>query len=238
MLGAVAEWCPSSVAGVSLDPRAVGGEILLFWPRIPRSATVVQFASATQGTKRGDASIAWQFLDLPADESAYESAVVEVHIRIVVPPSSSGTLRLPMYGGEAAISYAERMPNLDEAKTSAERECAKRRKAGMGFDYNWEYDSAKKEWSKFRNGKAIGTPCPSFLFGSSLNEARWSHAESISLGDVNGGRDVEVELATGVYDIVIDRWQLIKEIPDKALTNYCSDPDTFTWDVNDATHLI
>lgn len=75
MLDAVAEWLSSSVAGVSLAPTTVGGEEILFWPRIPTSAAKVQYASATQGTKRGDASIAWEFLDLPEDERLNHSAV-------------------------------------------------------------------------------------------------------------------------------------------------------------------
>jgi hypothetical protein len=52
MLGAVAEWLVSSVAGVSLAPTAIGGKQLLFWPRIPTSAVIVQHASNARHQKR------------------------------------------------------------------------------------------------------------------------------------------------------------------------------------------
>ena len=108
MLGAVAEWAASSVAGVSLAPTTLGGQELLFWPRIPTSALVVQYASATQGTKRGDASIAWEFMNLPENKTAYDSALVQVHIRVLVPPGSTATLRLPRHGWQ----------NLDQVRRS------------------------------------------------------------------------------------------------------------------------
>jgi hypothetical protein len=46
MLGAIAEWMPSAVAGVSLFPTTVGGRHILFWPRFPNSAAMLQYASA------------------------------------------------------------------------------------------------------------------------------------------------------------------------------------------------
>ena len=84
MLGAVAEWSPSAVAGVSLAPTTVGGRELLFWPRIPTNAKVVKYASASQGTKRGDAAIAWKFEGLEDGQKTSNS--VDVHIRFL--PSS------------------------------------------------------------------------------------------------------------------------------------------------------
>ena len=255
MLGAVAEWASSSVAGVSLAPTTIGGQELLFWPRIPTSAVVVQFASATQGTKRGDASIAWEFLDLPKDKRSYDSAVVKVHMRVLVPPGSKATLRLPTFGisegGEITIKYAEQMPDLEKAKSSAASECGERRKAGKGFHYNWEYDRTKEEWSKVYNGKAIGTPCKSYLFGASVNQIQWSLSEPVINTEATGSDDesengTEIDLRPGLYDLVINKWQLVKTIEDTKgyrafsgdLGQYCSDPDTYSWDVNDATHLI
>jgi hypothetical protein len=250
MLGAVAEWASSSVAGVSLAPTTIGGQEVLFWPRIPTSAVVVQYASATQGTKRGDASIAWEFVDLPEDRATYDSAVVKVHIRVLVPPGSTATLRLPSHSGGISIKYAERIPDLEQAKSGAAKDCAKRRAAGMGFDYNWEYDRVKEEWNKFYNRKAIGTPCTSYLFGSHLRHIRWSDPEAVSGGDAsedtdNDG-DVEIALRPGLYDVIIEEWKLERRTEDSQgyrdytgdLGSYCSDHDTYSWDVNDATHLI
>lgn len=60
------------------------------------------------------------------------------------------------------------------------------------------------------------------------------------------GKETEIELASGLYDVAIERWKLVKELEDRPgygrysgdLGPYCSDSDTFTWDVNDATHMI
>jgi len=250
MLGAVSEWAASSVAGVSLDPKTLGGQEILFWPRIPISAVVVQYASATQGTKRGDASIVWEFLNLPEDKSSYDSALVTVHMRLLVPPGSTGTLRLPTYGGAVSIKYAERLPDLEKSKSTAASECNKRRKAGMGFDYNWEYDRMKQEWNKFYNGKAIGTPCRSYMLGSLVSETQWSRAEPIEsteAGDDDDNEDdIEIALHPGLYDVTMKDWKLMKTAEDSRgyrdytgdLGPYCSDPDTYKWNVNDATHLI
>jgi hypothetical protein len=250
MLGAVAEWLSSSVAGVSLAPTTVGGEAILFWPRIPTSAVIVQYASATQGTKRGDASIAWEFLHLPEDERSYDSAVVKVHIRVLVPPSSTATLKLPACDGlkdeGSVVKYAEKLPDLEMAKLNAASECAERRRAGKGFHYNWDYDRQKKEWSKVYNGKAIGTPCKNYLFDTHLSKTQWSSSKPILFGDSDGAMEIELALDAGLYDFVIDKWQLVKEIEDMPgygaytgdVGSYCSDPDTFSWDVNDATHII
>jgi hypothetical protein len=153
MLGAISEWAVSSVAGVSLAPTTIGGKELLFWPRVPKSAVIVQYASASQGTKRGDAAIAWEFLGLPKNKTLLDSGVVEVHIRILVPPSSVAILRLPCYGNGVSIKYAQQLPNLEKAKSDATVVCTMRRSAGMGFHYNWEYNKVKQEWSKFYNKK-------------------------------------------------------------------------------------
>jgi uncharacterized protein YcnI len=51
---------------------------MLFWPQFPHSAETLRFASAEQGSARGDFAIAWKFEDLPEDESQYDSAVVSI----------------------------------------------------------------------------------------------------------------------------------------------------------------
>jgi len=66
--GAFAEWMAAAVAGVSLDPTTTGGRTALFWPRFPKSAATIQYASAIQGTARGDFAIAWRFELLPTSE--------------------------------------------------------------------------------------------------------------------------------------------------------------------------
>jgi len=114
----------------------------------------------------------------------------------------------------------------------------------MGFDYNWEYDRTKQEWNKFYNGKAIGTSCRNYLLGNEVSQTQWSRDETVAAG--SGGREVEVELDPGLYEVVVGQWQLMKEIEDRPgyhafsgdLGPYCSDPDTYSWDVSDATHLI
>lgn len=58
--------------------------------------------------------------------------------------------------------------------------------------------------------------------------------------------DGKPALDAGLYDFEIGKWQLVKEIEDipgyGAYTGdvgpYCSDPDTFSWDVNDATWQV
>lgn len=236
MLGAVAEWLPASVAGVQLDPKAVGGDKVLFWPRIHTSARIVQYASATQGTKRGDASIAWEFLNVPPEDSRdYDSAVVKVHIRVLVPPASTARFMLPSASdGNVVVKFAEKLPNLKMAKSKATTECDQMRRSGRGFEYNWEFDPSKKEWRKVHRKKAIGTRCKSFLFNPSLQETRWSPPESVPL---ERNRDTEISLNAGLYDFVIDKWQLSKD-GNVTSASYCSDPDSFSWDIHDATHII
>lgn len=161
MLGAVAEWLSSSVAGVSLSPRTVGGEAVLFWPRIPtvHVCSCCSIRECDTGHQRGDASIAWEFLYLPEDERSYDSAIVRVHIRVLVPPSSKATLKLPAFDGlkdeGSLVKYAEKLPDLETAKLHAASKCAERRKAGKGFHYNWEYDRQKKSGVGSITGKPL-----------------------------------------------------------------------------------
>eukprot|EP00804_Cyclotella_cryptica_P003648 CCRYP_002212-RD/>CCRYP_002212-RD protein AED:0.38 eAED:0.38 QI:0/0.4/0.16/0.83/0.4/0.16/6/0/804 len=95
MLGALAEWMSSSVAGVALHPTTTGGRRVLFWPRFPKSAGMIQHASATQGTQIGDFAIAWRFENLPSDKSLYNAASVKIRIRFLIPPGGEAILRLP-----------------------------------------------------------------------------------------------------------------------------------------------
>jgi hypothetical protein len=258
MLGAVAEWAASAVAGVSLAPTTVGGKDLLFWPRIPTNADVVTYASATQGTKRGDAAIAWRF-----EGHKFKSGrTVQVRIRILAPPGSNALFRLPIYGcaynASATVSYARTLPGLDTAKLNAASTCSSRRKSKNGFSYNWEYNNEREKWDKSMNKKAIGTPCKSFLFDKSLADTDWSDSKLVTLtpeaaplkrktGSNDGVEsDILVELTPGLYDVVIEKWKLRTEIPDKpgyeeydgSLGSYCSDKSTATWNIEDATHLI
>lgn len=250
MLGASAEWMVSAVAGVQLHPTTTGGRTVLFWPRFPNSAEVLRYASATQGTRRGDFSIAWEFLDLPEDGSGYDSAVVKIRIRIVVPPDGSAVLRLPEYGnGEgvaSSIKYATQLPDIDAAKSASNEKCLRRREAGMGHNYNWEWNGL---WGRIPRKKAIGTPCKSFLFHSQLDGVTWSAPELIEGNSSNG---IEVPLQAGLYDVMVDKWQLKPEVKalggrigvhstysqSEDLGPYCADSDTFDWQIGDASHLI
>ncbi len=191
-----------------------------------------------QGTKRGDAAIAWEFLDLPEDTArSYDTAVVKIHLRILVPPGSSARVLLPrVQQGSAEIKYAQTLPDLEKSKEEAANECTKKRKAGMGFEYNWEFNNSTREWRKVHRKKAIGTPCKSFLFDVHLDEIHWSTPESIPL---TIDKDTEISVQPGLFDFVIDPWKLMKELHSAdASVSYCTDPDTESWDIKDATHII
>jgi len=253
MLGASAEWMVSSVAGVGLHPKTTGGSTVLFWPRFPNSANVLEFAGATQGTRRGDFSIAWKFEDLPDNRDLYASASVTVHIRLFVPPDGKSVLRIPEYsngeGVDASMKYATSVPNLDEALMLSSEECLSRRDAKMGFSYNFEFSNKTRLFSKVERKKAIGTPCHSFLFHSTLDDTTWGETKTVTGISTNG---IEVPLVAGLYDILVSNWQLrpevatsngrIGSIPDyfksEDVGPYCADSDTFDWNIEDASHLI
>ncbi len=253
MLGASAEWMVSSVAGVGLHPKTTGGSTVLFWPRLPNSASVLQYAGATQGTRRGDFSIAWRFEDLPSNEDLYDSAIVAIRIRLFVPPDGNAFLRIPEYsngeGVDASMKYATSIPNLEEALMLSSEECLSRREAKMGFGYNFEFSNQTKLFTKVQRKKAIGTPCRNFLFHPSLDDATWSEAKTVAGISTHG---IEVPLGSGLYDILVPNWQLrpevstsngrIGSIPDyyksKDVGPYCADSDTFDWNIDDASHLI
>ena len=95
--------------------------------------------------------------------------------------------------------------------------------------------------------KAIGTPCDSHLFGLEEQQIVWSESETI-FPDNKGMPDFDLELPLepGLYDIQMDNWQLspeIEDVPgynkyDGSIVRYCSRPDTFKWELDDATHII
>eukprot|EP00804_Cyclotella_cryptica_P001694 CCRYP_009074-RA/>CCRYP_009074-RA protein AED:0.22 eAED:0.22 QI:0/0/0/1/1/1/8/0/796 len=129
MLGALAEWMAASAAGISLFPTTSGGRKVLFWPQFPKSASTLKFASAEQGSIRGDFAIAWRFENLPADKSNYDSMVVNVCIRFLVPPSGEAALRFPVPQSSsttATICHALTMPDLIHAKSASKKECEDR----------------------------------------------------------------------------------------------------------------
>jgi len=251
MLGAMAEWMSSSVAGVSHDATTTGARRMLFWPRFPKSATTLQYASATQGTVRGDYSIAWKFEDLPEDKTQYNSATVRVRIRFVIPPGGEGILRLPIATSSnttAALRQAIVFPDMVKAKSSTSRECIRRRKARLGFSYNWEYDRVSELWYKHENGKAIGTPCQSYLFHSTLKDTKWSDAIDMTLTFAERS---DTPIAPGLYEVLLTNWSLEKEVEGTGrlgnlpeyyksddLGPYCKDSSTFEWDIDDGTHII
>ena len=252
MLGALAEWMPSSVAGVSLLPTTVGGRHSLFWPRFPKSAAMIHHASAVQGSPVGDYAIAWRFEDLPESRNEYASATVKIKIRILIPPTGVGTLRLPVPASESStvrLSRSATFPDLAEARKDSNIKCNKRRKMKKGFPYSWEYDRDRKRWYKLMSSKSIGTPCESFLFDILPMSAQWSgHIDMTQ--DVRKGKDRT--LLAGLYDIIIDNWQLEPEVEGLGRMGYmpgyahpkfdagpwCKDESTFEWDLDDATHII
>jgi hypothetical protein len=256
MLGASAEWMVSAVAGLELEPTTTGGKEVQFWPRFPNSANTLKYAGATQGTRRGDFAIAWEFVDLPQDKTLYNSASVQIHIRAYVPPDGEAVLRLPEYrngeGVDSILKKALVLPDMDQAKLLSDDDCASRRESKQhGFGYNWEFDQNTMLWTKFNRTKSIGTPCRHFLFHSHLDNVEWDKPIAAPGTSENG---VEVILAPGLYDVVVNDWQLTPEVKQtnqewrigdrkeyyelEDLGPYCSDSDSFDWNIGDASHLI
>ena len=252
MLGAMAEWMPSAAAGVSHHPTTTGGRKMLLWPRFPKSATTLEYASAVQGSIKGDFSIAWRFEDLPSDKSLYNSAIVNIRIRLLIPPSGEGVLRLPVPGSRLTTTSIRkalgRFPDVGWAMSAAINECSDRRKARLGFPYSWEYDRDKKQWYRLESSKSIGTPCSSYLFHPSLDGTKWSSGTDTSR---LVSQRIDELLGPGLYDILISDWQLEPEVEGTGrlgnlpeyykkdnLGPYCSDSSTFEWDIEDATHII
>merc|ERR1712176_1021278 len=143
MLGSLAEWMSSSVAGISLNPTTVGGRHILFWPRFPNSANALEYASATQGTTQGDYSIAWRFENLPEDKSQYNSASVNIRIRMLIPPTGKATVRFSLPNikmTKISISRSTLFPDLESARKGAGLKCEERRQQRFGFPFSWEYN--------------------------------------------------------------------------------------------------
>ncbi|KAL9187924.1 hypothetical protein ACHAXT_006302 [Thalassiosira profunda] len=251
MLGALAEWMPSSAAGLSLHPTAVGGRHALFWPRFPKSAAMLEHASAVQGTPIGDYAIAWRFENLPEDKNQYDSALVTIRVRMLIPPTGVGTLRIPIPASNRttiSVSRSTLFPDLESARREADAKCNKRRQRRLGFPYSWEYDRGKERWHKQIRGKSIGTPCESFLFSVLPLSAQWS-GRADATHQVRGKDRV---FPPGLYDILFENWPLEKEVegtgrlgnipayfkPGYDAGPYCEDSTTFDWHIDDATHII
>ena len=251
MLGAIAEWMATSAAGVGHYPTTTGSKKMLFWPRFPKSATMLEYASAIQGSPLGDYAIAWRFEDLPEDKKQYNSAVVKVRIRLLIPPGGKGSLRLPLPVSKAtkySISESTLFPDLKSARKEASIKCNKRRQKRLGFPYTWEYSRERKKWQKFFSGKSIGTPCESFLFSVLPLKDQWGKYTDIT-EDAHDRKDKI--LSTGLHEIIITNWKLedevegngrIGNIPEYYKSDnqgpYCKDSKEFEWNIDDATHII
>ena len=250
MLGVIAEWLSSSVAGISLSPTTVGGRDLLFWPRFPstiESASILNQASATQGTKTGTAAIAWKLVKSTASVADDTSTSHRIVMRILVPPGSTGELRLPpLTVNTTRTSKAWRIhrpanfPDLDAAQETAHKECEQRRKKREGFPFHWHYDRNSNEFYRVYEKKSIGTPCESFLF--KVQETSWESFKTTVAATMHG---TSVSLEAGLFELSLDRWELENDVPTHGYEDYrgelgdfCSDPATFNWDINDAEHLI
>eukprot|EP00523_Entomoneis_sp_CCMP467_P003866 CAMPEP_0168761210 /NCGR_PEP_ID=MMETSP0724-20121128/23195_1 /TAXON_ID=265536 /ORGANISM="Amphiprora sp., Strain CCMP467" /LENGTH=1371 /DNA_ID=CAMNT_0008810305 /DNA_START=162 /DNA_END=4274 /DNA_ORIENTATION=- len=239
MFGAIGEWLPSSVAGITLEPTTVGGEDLIFWPRIPMNRLVVDFASALQGTKRGDAAIAWKFV------GSQDATTVKVVIRALVPPSTRANLRLPPKATNVTMRVAKEFPDLYTAKEIAALQCEKKRGTGQhGYPYFYHYDREKNEWTKINKPSRTGTPCDSFLWyvGGNDDVAWESYSyEPVVLHETS----TQSPLQPGLFEIEISDWKFEDPLPDVPgygdyqgdMGPYCSDPNDFVWDVNDGLHM-
>ncbi|KAL7554415.1 hypothetical protein ACHAWF_017852 [Thalassiosira exigua] len=252
MLGAIAEWMASSVAGVSLHPATVGGRHALFWPRFPRSAAVLEHAGAVQGSPVGDYAVAWRFEDLPEEKDRYDSAFVKVRIRVLIPPTAEGTVRLAVPVSKETkitIGRSQKFPDLALARKESNVKCIKRRKRRLGFPYSWEYSRVREKWYKQMKSKSIGTPCESFLFSVLPLTDQWGGRTDMT-NHVLQRKDLQ--LPTGLYDIVYENWQLEREVegtgrlgnipeyfdPSSDAGPYCKEKSTFEWNIDDATHII
>uniref|UniRef100_A0A7S3DXN1 Alpha-L-rhamnosidase six-hairpin glycosidase domain-containing protein n=2 Tax=Entomoneis paludosa TaxID=265537 RepID=A0A7S3DXN1_9STRA len=247
MFGAIGEWLPGSVAGISLHPSTVGGQELIFWPRIPMNRLVVDYASAIQGTKRGDAAIAWKFVN--TDQGDGTSATVL--IRVLVPPSTKANLRLPPSATKVTMKVAEEFPDLYTAKEQADAKCEQKRRTGKyGFPYHYSYDLHKEEWTKVMVPSKIGTPCESYLWELDKLDENTEGGISWSSFDyepmVLHKTITQSPLQAGLFEIEIQDWKFEDPLPDlPGYTNYegdmgpyCEDPSEFVWDVNDAVHMM
>ena len=217
-----------------------------------RSASMLQYANAVQGTQLGDFAIAWRFENLPADKTLYDSAAVKIRIRMLVPPTAEAIIRLPIPTAKRTkvwLSASDSFPDLVQVRNDAESKCHHRRNRKLGFPYSFEYDRQRKEWFRLTSSKAIGTSCESFLFDVMPLDAQWNKHEDITK-KVFDMKDTSIK--AGLYEIIINNYQLEQEIEGNGRLGdipeyyeedfdagpYCKDHNAFDWHVNDATHII
>ena len=225
------------------------------WPRFGKSALILRYASAEQGSARGDYAIAWRYQNLPNDGSQYDSAVVNIQVRLLIPPGGKGILRFPVAlssTSTAVIRSAQSLPDASRAKSAARKKCADRRRQKLGFNYNWEYDRTQKEWFKQSNPKAIGTACESYLFHQLIDSAEFADEKVIT---DNLQKRSDQPLSPGLYEVIISGWPLDKEVEGNGphgsrlgslqtyyksadVGPYCSDSSEAEWKIDDGTHII
>ena len=222
------------------------------WPRFGKSASIITYASAEQGSARGDYAIAWRYQHLPDDRSQYDSAVVNIQIRLLIPPGGKGILRFPVAPSStstAIIRSVQSVPDISSARSAAKKACGDRRKQKLGFDYNWEYDRKQKSWYKQNNRKAIGTTCESFLFHNKLIDSSEFVTENVITDNLQSM--VDKSLPPGLYEVMINDWPLQKEVKANGRLGslqtyykstdvgpYCSDSSEAEWNIEDSTHII
>jgi hypothetical protein len=215
--------------------QTVGGQDLVFWPRVPKDSSVVEYASAEQGTKRGDAAIAWKFQTI--------DKTTKVYVRILVPPSSKATLQLDAAARKVTITTAKTMPDLSLAREKAKTTCQIRRKSSQhGFPFFYHYDRFKEEWTKVNQAHVTGTSCTSFLWEIEDKSLEWlSYA-----WNPDDHRMPKQVLQPGLFQVVIDDWPLGPPAPLHTYDNfniskigpYCHDVSQFNWEMDDAVHLV
>jgi hypothetical protein len=200
----------------------------------------LEYASAEQGTKRGDAAIAWQFRSIQKEKSA------QVVIRILVPPASKATLHLDESAKKVTIRSAVGMPDFYAAKELAKVKCRERRDSSKyGFPFFYHYDRFKNQWTKVNEPQKLGTPCRSYLWDleeETEGELEWSHYE----WKPKDPSMPKQALQPGLFEVIIEEWPLGPHFPTNIFNNYdisnmgpyCADESQFKWDINDALHLV
>jgi hypothetical protein len=220
---------------VFLAMQTVGGQDLVFWPRIPKDSGVVEYASAEQGTKRGDAAIAWKFQT--------NGNATKVYIRILVPPSSKATLQLDAAARKVTVTTAKTMPDLSGAHNNAKTTCQKRRALSQyGFPYFYHYDRLTEEWTKVKQPQKTGTSCTSFLWDIDNKSLEWVSYP----WNPDDHQMPKQSLEPGLFQVVIDDWPLGRPAPLHTYDHfdiskigpYCHDASQFNWEMDDAVHLV
>lgn len=200
----------------------------------------MEYASAEQGTKRGDAAIAWRFFQTVDN-------VTNVQLRLLVPPSTNATLQLDAAARIVKIQHSKTMPDIAAARTKARKLCEERRASSKyGFPFFYHYDRFKEEWTKIRQPQKTGTACSSFLWDleedPTNKELEWFRYE----WRPTNRHMPQQSLHSGLFDIVIEDWPLGPAAPLHTYNNfdmdkigpYCSDESQFVWEEDDAVHLV